>query len=164
MPYQWTTPADTPRQELRLWPHNSLSPKGFAAMVLGFFTAALVPLSAVLGTAILWGLLPFLLIATAGLYYGLRRNQRDREILETLTLDHHTATLTRRNPKGDTQDWQCNTHWVAVTLHDRGGPIPHYVTLKGSGREVEIGAFLSEDERKALYADLVTALRRAKEA
>jgi uncharacterized membrane protein len=32
--------------------------------------------------------------------------------------------------------------------------VPNYVTLSGNGREVEIGAFLSEDERKALYQDL----------
>jgi uncharacterized membrane protein len=32
--------------------------------------------------------------------------------------------------------------------------VPNYVTLSGAGREVEIGAFLSEDERKALYGEL----------
>ena len=32
--------------------------------------------------------------------------------------------------------------------------MPHYVTLCGKGREVEIGAFLSEDERVSLYDEL----------
>ncbi|WP_425071132.1 DUF2244 domain-containing protein [Sagittula sp. S175] len=164
MPYQWTMPADAPRQELRLWPHNALSAKGFAAMVLGFFTAASIPLYGVLGTKLLWGLLPFMLIATGGLYYGLRRNNRDRQILETLSVTGNTTHLLRQNPDGSTQEWDSNTYWVTVTLHERGGPVPYYVTLKGKGREVEIGAFLSEDERKALHTDLVTALRRAKES
>jgi uncharacterized membrane protein len=39
-------------------------------------------------------------------------------------------------------------------MHPKGGPVPNYVTLSGNGREVEIGAFLSEEERKALYDDL----------
>lgn len=38
--------------------------------------------------------------------------------------------------------------------------MPHYVTLSGAGREVEIGAFLSEDERKELYAELSEKVRR----
>jgi uncharacterized membrane protein len=35
------------------------------------------------------------------------------------------------------------------------------VTLKGMGREVEIGAFLSEDERIELYIELHKALKKA---
>ena len=163
MPYEWTTKPRQPVQEMRLWPHNSLSTKGFAVMVLGFFTAATLPLYGVPGTLLLWGLLPFTLLATGALYLALRRNARDRQILETLTLDADTTTLTRHNPSGETQSWQSNTYWVSVAKHDTGGPVPHYVTLAGGGREVEIGAFLSEDERKALYSDLQDAVRRAKQ-
>jgi uncharacterized membrane protein len=32
--------------------------------------------------------------------------------------------------------------------------VPNYLTLKGEGREVELGAFLSEEERVALHAAL----------
>lgn len=130
-------------------------------MVLGFFLFASMPLYAVIGTAVLWGILPFMLAATAALYYALRRNQRDRQITETLIVSPDTTRLIRTNPKGDCQDWESNTYWVRVACHERGGPVPYYVTLKGNGREVEIGAFLSEDERKALYSDLSDAVSRA---
>ncbi|SNS04584.1 DUF2244 domain-containing protein [Antarctobacter heliothermus] len=161
MPYQWKTPKRETTQHLQLWPHNSLSPEGFAAMILGFFLFASLPLYGVIGTAVLWGLLPFMLAATAALYYALRRNQRDRRILEDLTVSPETTRLIRTNPKGDSQDWESNTYWVKVACHEQGGPVPYYVTLKGQGREVEIGSFLSEDERKALYSDLTDAVRRA---
>jgi len=36
--------------------------------------------------------------------------------------------------------------------------MPNYVTMLGNGREVEIGAFLSEEERLALYANLCEML------
>ncbi len=161
MPYQWTTPPRQDAQEIHLWPHNSLSAEGFAAMILGFFLFASVPLYSVIGTAVLWGLLPFMLAATGALYYALRRNQRDRRILEVLKMTPEVTHLTRTNAKGDRQDWESRTYWVKVSLHEQGGPVPFYVTLKGNGREVEIGAFLSEDERKALYGDLTDAVHRA---
>ncbi|MHA6344094.1 DUF2244 domain-containing protein [Roseivivax sp. CAU 1761] len=161
MPYAWSPPAtpDGP-QELRAWPHNSLPPEGFAAAILAVFGLATIPLSTLLGTALLWGLLPFMLLAVGGLWWGLRRNFRDRAILEILTLDPTCIRLVRRNPDGAAQDWECNPYWAKVALHPDGGPVPFYVTLTGCGREVEIGAFLSEDERKALYADLADRLRR----
>ncbi|WP_136441181.1 DUF2244 domain-containing protein [Pacificoceanicola onchidii] len=159
MPHTWTDTSDN-TAELRAWPHNSLPPAGFAALILGFFLFASLPLYAMLGTVLLWGLLPFMLAATAALYYALRRNARDREILEVLTISHENTHLSRTNPKGDVQEWACNTYWVEANLHPKGGPVPFYVTLKGGGREVEVGAFLSEDERKALYSELDGTLRR----
>ena len=61
---------------------------------------------------------------------------------------------TRHGPRGKRQDWQANPHWVRLMLHPTGGPVPHYLTLAGNGREVELGAFLSEDERLILKDDL----------
>lgn len=160
MPYSWSDTSGADRHELRLWPHNSLPAHGFAAFILATFTLAIIPLGAMLGTVLLWGLLPFMLIALAAMWIALRRNERDRKILEVLTVTPEHTHLSRTNPRGDQQDWDCNTYWVKVSMHDSGGPVPHYVTLSGSGREVEIGAFLSEDERLALYDDLSRRLSR----
>ncbi|MFP4239432.1 MAG: DUF2244 domain-containing protein [Rhodosalinus sp.] len=162
MPYAWTDMQEPERgAELRLWPHRSLPQAGFAAFILGTFAFLCLPLVAVIGTPVLWGLLPFLLLALGGLWCGLRRSYRDGEILEELRMTPETIRLTRRNPRGPLQEWECNPHWIRVELHARGGPVPNYVTLRGSGREVEIGAFLSEDERKALYGDLRARLNAA---
>ncbi|MBV2358252.1 DUF2244 domain-containing protein [Thalassococcus sp. CAU 1522] len=160
MPYRWTETSASPDLTLTLWPHNALPARGFAATVLGFFCLASIPLYGLLGTVLLWGVLPFMLMATAGLYYALRRNEHDRQIVEVLTLSPDRTHLVRTNPGGNVQDWDSNTYWVRVAMHEAGGPVPFYVTLKGNGREVEIGAFLSEDERKALFDDLSDRLAR----
>ncbi|MCE8514514.1 DUF2244 domain-containing protein [Ruegeria pomeroyi] len=158
MPYDWKR-TDT-LQELHLWPHNSLPPRGAAALVLSIFALGVLPLIAVLGSPLLWGLLPFLLLAVAGLWLAIEMNYRQRRILEILTLDPERAHLVRHNPRGAAQEWDCNRYWARATMHAQGGPVPHYVTLQGGGREVEIGAFLSEDERIALYDDLRDMLAR----
>lgn len=154
MTYRWTDPD---RLELR--PHRSLPRQGFAIVIMLFFALITVPLAAMVGTILLWGLLPFAMLALAALWWGLQRSYRDGDILEVLVRDDPELVLTRTNPDGSVQDWRCNLHWVRVTQHDTGGPVPHYITLNGNGREVEIGAFLSEDERKALYGDLLRSLR-----
>jgi uncharacterized membrane protein len=160
MPYRWTTEPTDPCQQLQLWPHNSLPETGMAAFVLATFTLILIPALPLLGSAVLWGLLPFLLIAVWGMYYALRRNRRARQIIEVLTLNANETRLTRTDANGAVLAWDCNRYWTRITKYEDEGPVPHYVTLKGKGREVEIGAFLSEEERIGLYEDLQRALRR----
>lgn len=160
MPYQWiSSPNETP-QQLRLWPHNSLPPQGLAAFVAATFSMILIPVVTLLGSPVLWGLLPFAMLAVWGVYHALRRNQQARQITEVLILDKDAAQLVRTEPSGEVKSWDCNRYWTTITKYEKDGPIPHYVTLKGMGREVEIGAFLSEEERVALYDELQRAWRR----
>lgn len=160
MPYQWTTAPDETPQCLRLWPHQSLPARGMAAFVLATFAMILIPVITLLGSPVLWGLLPFVLLAVWGIYYALQYNHRARKIEEVLTLDTTDAQLVRTEPSGKVKAWDCNRYWTTITKYESDGPIPHYVTLRGEGREVEIGAFLSEDERVALYDELQRAWRR----
>ncbi|MFV1497254.1 DUF2244 domain-containing protein [Phaeobacter sp. JH20_02] len=160
MPYQWITARTDSNQELHLWPHQSLPPEGYVRF-LGVLAALItIPMIPLLGSAALWGVLPFVTATLFAVKWALDRSRRDRHVLEVLTLDSTDAHLERINPTGQRQNWRCNRYWTQVELHADDGPVPNYVTLRGSGREVEIGAFLSEEERKALYEDLKTALHR----
>lgn len=161
MPYEWL-PPEADLQRLHLWPHRSLTQRGFVWFV--GMTAALVavPLLSILGSPVLWALLPFLLATIWAIWFALRKNGRDRDIVEDLTLTRNRITLSRHGPKGRRQDWEANPYWLRVTLHRTGGPVPNYLTLKGEAREVELGAFLSEEERIALGHELelrLSALR-----
>ena len=153
MPYEWLPPAQD-EDRLHLWPHRSMTPAGFVAFI--GTTAFLIALPAIplLGTPLLWVLLPFPVLAVAGIWAALRRNQRDTEIIEDLTLAPDRMALVRHGPRGRRQEWEANPHWVQVMLHPTGGPVPQYLTLRGNGREVELGAFLSEEERIALRREL----------
>jgi uncharacterized membrane protein len=153
MPHEWQ-PPEPGRQRLHLWPHRSLNQTGFVWFI-GLTTLLIaMPALAVLGNPVLWGLLPFLALAVAGIWFALRKNARDREITEILTLTPDQITLVRHGPRGQRQAWQANPHWVRVECHATGGPVPNYLTLRGGPREVEIGAFLAEEERLALNREL----------
>lgn len=163
MPYEWLPPKGE-EQRLHLWPYRSLPRRGMVWFIGA--TAALIalPLLAVLGTPVLWALLPFLLAAIGGIWWALERSFRDGEIVEDLTMTRDLITLVRHGPRGRRQDWQANPHWVRLTLHPTAGPVPQYLTMKGEGREVELGAFLTEAERGRLCAEITDHLRKAKAA
>ena len=118
----------TPRLVLTLRPHKSLTPPGFVWFI--GLTAGLMalPLIAVLGRSVLWGVLPFVLIAIAAIWWGLKRSWSDMELHEELVI------------------------WDGVRRIPEGGKVPDYVTMKAEGREVEIGAFLAPSERRDLHA------------
>lgn len=168
MPYQWTEPkipsgdalpkVAPPVAQLHLWPYRSLPRGGF----VGFFGAtaamAALPLLMVLGSPVLWGLLPFLLVTFGALWFAIQATYRTGEVREELRLWPDRVLLLRHDPRGPPRRWEANPHWVRAALHETGGPVPNYLTLTGSGRTVEIGAFLSEEERLSLWEELPRAI------
>lgn len=145
---------------LHLAPHMSMGPVGFVRIIALSAAFLALPLIGVLGTPVLYGLLPFAGLALWGLWYALQRNSRERQQLcEDLRLTREEIEITRTNPNTPPQHWQANPYWVEVKLAEKGAPIENYLTIQGGGREVELGAFLSPEERAAIYDDLSRALR-----
>lgn len=161
MPYRWTEGnRDDTTLRVTLWPHRSLPTRGFVAVIAGAAAVLALPLLPALGTPVLWGLLPFLLGTLALLWLAIRRNDADASLREELSLAPDRIELVRHNPRGPEQRWQANPYWVRLRLRPEGGPVPNYITLKGDGREVELGAFLSPEERAELHRRLAEALAR----
>lgn len=148
---------DPPDLALTLWPNRSLSRRGFAR-VLGLVAAGLaLPLIPFIGTRVALGLLPFLLGALLALYLAIRRSYFDGRLTEELRLWPDLITVERREPRGTVRRWHANPFWVQPRLLENAR-IEKYLTLRGNGREIELGAFLSPPERVALYHELCTAL------
>ena len=159
MPYVWSKEEES-NHCLELWPYSSLPNRGFAIFILITFLMLNFPLYTLLGTKYFWVIFTFLFITLFAVWYALRKNYNDRNILEKLTITEKFCQLTRQNSDGSHQSWECNSYWIKVSLHESGGPVPNYITLSGSGRVVEIGSFLSEPERKNLYGELVRTIKQ----
>ena len=147
---------------IELWPYNSLKPNGFVFFLSATFALIALPLFNVLGTKVFWGLFPFLLITLMGIWFALRKSLRDRQIIEQLTLYKDELVLIRQDPNGEQKEWVCSPYWSKLRMYDKGGPIANYITLSGNGREVELGSFLGEDERKQLFNELNRLLNKLK--
>jgi uncharacterized membrane protein len=159
MPYHWTHDDRTAR--LELWPYRSLPKKGFVLFIGATAGFLALPLFAVLGSTVLWALLPFLALAVGAIWWALAHSYRTGEVLERLAITPDSVTLTRHDPKRPNRDWSANPHWVRAELHPKGGPVPNYLTLKGGPRLVELGAFLTPEERRSLYDEVNMALMNA---
>lgn len=147
------------RLKLRLTPHKSLTPEGFVWFIGVTATLIFMPLLSVLGTSVFWGLLPFLCVGLWAIWRALKRSWQDMELYEELTLWPDRVRIERYDPRRPARDWEANPYWVTVHMHERGGPVPQYLTLRGAGREVELGAFLTPLERVTLKRQLDAELR-----
>ena len=161
MPYVINNEIGTAKvTTIELWPYNSLKPKGFAFFFGATFALIALPLFNVLGTKVFWGLFPFLFLTLMGIWFALRKSLRDRQILEQLTLHKDELVLIRQDPNGEQKEWVCSPYWSKLRMYDKEGPVANYITLSGNGREVELGSFLGEDERKELFHELNRLLKK----
>ena len=157
MPYQWHD--DNGTTQLRVWPHRSLPRRGFVWFIAVTALLAVLPLLAVLGSAILWALLPFMLGAIAAIWWAIERSYRSGTSFEHLTLTPDRISLIRHDPGRADREWHANPYWIRATI--RPGPVESYLVLQGdheSGREIELGAFLTPEERESLSAEINRAL------
>jgi uncharacterized membrane protein len=148
-----------PLLALTLWPNRSLTPSGSAGFLLLLAGCLSIPLIPLLGSAAAWALLPFLIAVLVAVYAALRRNFADGCLTEELTLWPDLITVVRREPRGTVRRWHADPRLVTVRL-SQDARIEQYLTLKGNGREIELGAFLSPEERQELHREITDALRR----
>lgn len=163
MPYHWEQTEKAPDMSgaflhLTLWPYRSLGAKGFVTFIAATAILAALPVLALVGTIALWVILTFSGAAIAFVWMALRVSNRALTITEDLTLTADLIRVTRRDPDGTTRRWQANPYWVRVTLYPLRGQIQDYLTLTGGEREIELGAFLTPSERRALASELREAI------
>jgi len=150
---------DAPILDLRLWPNRSLPRRGATIVIVLLAVGLAAPLAPLLGTSLLWGIVPFELAVLAGVFAAFRRSYADGALTEELRLWPDQISVVRREPRGGVRTWRADPYWVKARLIE-DGKVEQYLTLRGGGREIELGAFLSPEERVALHADLTAALAR----
>ncbi|MFD1795320.1 DUF2244 domain-containing protein [Paracoccus aurantiacus] len=159
MPYIWSDVGDA--RQMRATPHRSLPRKGFVWFIGITASLLCLPLLAVLGNVILWALLPFMLAAIAAIWWAIELSYRSGTSEEILRITPERITVTRLDPDGAKREWSANPYWIRATI--RPGPVDDYLTLTGdheSGREIELGAFLTPEERRDLQRDVNRELAR----
>ncbi|MGG7565409.1 DUF2244 domain-containing protein [Rhodovulum sp. DZ06] len=155
--------SEAPIYQVVVWPHRSLSARGFRILMAGVAAALAFPVIPLIGTPVALGLAPFVVAAWVLLFVFIKRNYRDGRLSETLKVWPDLIHVERREPRGPVKTWEANPYWVELKLHPEQRP-ENYLTLRGNGRTIELGAFLSPEERLELHAELEDALHKARMA
>jgi len=157
---RWRERLDVPLYRAELWPHQSMTSLGLGTVLIVTCAGLCLPLFPVLGTAVFWGLLPFMLLTFLGLCCAIWRNGRNLRISEVLSVWRDEVRVERREPTGRIRRWMAPPIEVRVRLH-KDARIEDYLTLTGAGREIELGAFLAPEERVSLAGEVEAVLARA---
>ena len=156
----WRERRDRPVYRAVLWPHRPLNARGRKVAVGVAAGGLTVPLLPQLGTPVFWALLPFMAVALGLLWFSLRRSDRDGRLTEEVMVWRDEVRVERREPDGRVRRWSADPYKVRLTLHPKA-KVENYLTARGPGREIELGAFLTPEERVAFAAELEGALTRA---
>jgi uncharacterized membrane protein len=151
------TAAPPAQLDVVLYPHRSLGTTGFAVLM-----AAIVVLSVAIGAGFMmvgaWPVTGFFGLDVVLVYLAFHWNYREARRAEFVRLDRDSLEVRRLEPNGRSQTWRFEPYWVRVLLEDVSRHDQRLV-LRSHGRQVVIGAFLTQDERRELAHALETALQ-----
>jgi uncharacterized membrane protein len=110
-----------------------------------------------------WMVLPFTLFELALVYFLVRLVRRRGNYIEKIRIDGERLSIQHIQP-GQDRDWWFPLHWVSVDLRaPRYRWYPHRLLLGASGRWVEVGACLTDEERLSLADAVREEIRRMRE-
>lgn len=139
-----------------LRPHRSLSPRGFAVLMLFFGGLSLAAGVAFLSIGA-WPVLGFFGLDVALVYLAFRLNYRSADLFEWVRLTDRSLDIANEKRGGDQRHWALEPTWTRVLVEE--GPFRQAkLTLACRGVGVIVGAFLSPDERRGFAEALRGAL------
>ena len=137
---------------ITLWPHRSLSQKGFAILLvmLGSLAIAIGLGFFLIGA---WPVIGFMGLELGVLYIAFRLNYRDGKACEQLLIHASGIDIIRTTPKGAQMRETLPSLWVDAQVIKQKGRRP-ILQLRHHHHSYEIGAFLPPAEKKALKAEI----------
>ncbi len=140
-------------------PHSALSARGMRWLCGAGLGLALAPalLSVVLGA---WPVLGFV-GGEVGLMLGMVALHRRWSLraVEQVLLTEGRLRLRRADGRGRQEMLDLDPYWTRLELEERPGAVPLLVA-RARGRHMEIGRYLSAEEKRNLHAALGSALNR----
>lgn len=156
------------RETLTIWPHRSLSPRGFLLVM-----AALCSLAFCIGLGFFllgaWPVIGFLGLEIFVVWFAFKMNYRAAERRQHLTATPAKLKIENVSPAGETSTTEMPTAWVQVELTPRDEPDTHSrerqkILVRSHGRTAEIGHFLHPAETPKLAREVGQMVERAREA
>lgn len=155
--------ADSPSfRTIELLPNCSLTVRQ-AQLFFGSIALASLTFASYFVVQGLWPVLPFAGIELALLGWALWTSLRRRHWTQTITVTDRDVEIVLRGREGEDRI-VFSRHWASVKLRRPRGWHPSRLLVESHGRSCEVGGFLTEEERRALYARLGDLIGRPAES
>ncbi len=160
----WGDASEAPSFKIRLAPNRSLDSYGtkvvFAVIAFGFLLPIIPFIGSPIGTTLtIFSGLTFYLFLTL-----LQKNFQQGSTFEEILISKNKIIVVHQEKNKEQMTWECNPYWTKVHLHINNPKLKNYLTLTGKGKHIELGAFLSPDERLELRDKIQNALAKANSA
>ena len=157
----WGAASEAPSIKIRLAPNRSLDSHGtkvvFALVACGFLLPIIPFIGSPIGTTLtIFSGLTFYLFLTL-----LQRNFQQGNTFEEVIISKNKIKVVHQEKNKKQMTWECNPYWTKVHLDINNPKLKNYLTLAGKGKHIELGAFLSPDERLELRDKIQIALAKA---
>ena len=137
---------EEPLLSLTIWPHRSCDRKTFILILFIISFILIIPSFLFLSLSFAISILPFSLLSIFLFFFVGNKNFNDALLIEKLKIYPKKIILERKEPNNEIKKWHSNPYWTKVNIYNNG-PVESYLTLKGNGKEVELGSFLTPEER-----------------
>ncbi len=160
----WRDKGDPAFLRMRLMPNRSLDSTGtkivFILIACGFLLPLIPFIGSAIGTTItIFSGLTFYLFLTL-----LQKNFQQAYIFEEIFISKNKVIVVHQEKNKEQKTWEGNPYWTRVRIDVNNPKLKNYLTLTGKGQHIELGAFLSPDERIELRDEIQNALAKANSA
>jgi uncharacterized membrane protein len=160
----WTDNKEPIFLRMRLAPNRSLDSYGTKIVFLVIACGFLLPIIPFIGSPIGTTLTIFSGLTFYLFLIMLQRNFQQGNTFEEIFISKSKIVVVHQEKNKKQKTWEGNPYWTRVTLDINNPKLKNYLTLAGKGRHIELGAFLSPDERIQLRDKIQNALAKAKSA
>jgi len=163
MPQNPPTTPETVLFRATLTPYRSLTPRGFAALmmviVLTSFGCGLLFWS--MGA---WPIAAFFGLDILAIQLAFRLNYRSGRACEIVEMTEEHLTVRRIAPSGRSEDFDFNPYWARLEVERVPGWGIIRMALASHGKRLAIGSFLNPDDRESFATALSKALASVRHA
>ena len=160
----WKDSEGSSLLRMRLVPNRSLDGHGTkivsGIIACGFLLPIIPFIGSPIGTTLtIFSGLTFYLFLTL-----LQKNFQAGHTFEEILISKRKIIVVHKEKNKEQKTWEGNPYWTKVDVDIHNAKLKNYLTLAGKGRHIELGAFLSPDERIELRDKIQNALAKANSA
>ena len=141
-----------------LYPHRSLSPKGFLILML-----CIIFVSFSIGAFFMlkgaWPVFGFFGLDVLLVYIAFKVNYHNAKRYEKIRLWENSLIIKKKSDNGKSNTWKFNPYWVRLEMK-KSQSRSSDLNLSSHGKTIYIGSFLSNQEKEEVANTLLLHLKK----